>query len=64
MTNSQLQNEIKYQTSISPFRNMLEAGKISSEDYAVIDTILRGKYRPIFVGYISPNSVDNTTNQS
>ena len=55
MTKEQMTAEIKYQTSIAPFRLMLEKGQISTEDYRVIDTILNKKYNPIFVKYISPN---------
>ena len=55
MTKEQMTAEIKYQASITPFRMMLKNGKISKEDYRVIDTILTEKYRPLFVEYISPN---------
>lgn len=55
MTKEQMTAEIKYQASIAPFRIMLKNGQISNEDYRVIDTILTGKYRPLFVNYISPN---------
>ncbi len=60
MTNEQLKSEIFYQASISPFRTMVENAVITREDYAVIDTILREKYSPIFVGFISQNPLDNT----
>lgn len=55
VTKEQMTAEIKYQTSIAPFRIMLKNGQISTEDYRVIDTILTEKYRPIFVQFISPN---------
>lgn len=60
MTNEQLKSESLYQASISPFRTWVENGAITIEDYAVIDTILREKYRPVFVGYISQKSVDKS----
>lgn len=37
---------------------MLSEGLITSEDYAVIDTILHDKYRPIFGSNISENTLD------
>jgi hypothetical protein len=63
MTKEQFDHEILYQASISPFRRMLESKIISEKEYAVIDTILRRKYGPIFVGYISPETVDTIAKQ-
>lgn len=63
MTTEQLECEIRYQASISPFRRMIEKGIISTEDYAIIDTILSRKYRPIFVGCLSKNGVAISENQ-
>ena len=55
VTKEQMTAEIKYQASIDPFRQMLKNGQISTEDYRAIDTILTGKYCPLFIQYISPN---------
>jgi hypothetical protein len=59
----QFDREIRYQASILPFRRLLESKIISDKEYAVIDTILRRKYAPIFVGYIVPNRVDTIAKQ-
>lgn len=40
------QNEITYLITMKLFRKMLESGLISKEEYAVIDTKMREKYRP------------------
>ena len=49
MTTAQMNAELLYQASLSPFKIMLAKSLISEEDYRVIDTIIRGKYSPIFV---------------
>lgn len=59
MTNTQMSKEILYHASLSPFKSMLEKGLISKEDYRVIDTILRGKYSPIFVSESYQIVLDN-----
>lgn len=59
MTTEQLHAEMAYHASLQPFTCLLKDGVISVEDYAKIKTILTNKYRPIFVGYISPNQLDN-----
>ena len=59
MTKEQLQVEMAYHASLEPFTCLLKDGVISEEDYAIIKTILTKKYRPIFVGYISPKQLDN-----
>ncbi len=64
MTNTQMNAEKMYHASISPFKRMLAEGIISDEDYRVIDTILRAKYRPIFVSDIIAKSLDNQAKQS
>lgn len=40
------QNEITYLITMKLFRKMLQSGLISEEEYAVIDTKMREKYRP------------------
>ena len=63
MTQEQLQAEMAYHASLAPFTCLLNDGVISEEDYAKIKTILTNKYRPIFVGYISPKQLDNSAVQ-
>lgn len=59
MTNEQLKSESLYQASISPFRTLVEKGSITFEDYTAIDTMLRKKYSPVFVGHISQKKLIN-----
>lgn len=59
MTNAQLNKEMLYHASLSPFKSMLTDGLISEDDYRVIDTILRAKYSPIFVEKSYRISLDN-----
>jgi hypothetical protein len=49
MTKEQMDTELLYHASLSPFKCMLSEGLISEDDYRVIDTILRAKYSPVFV---------------
>ncbi len=60
MTTAQMNAELLYQASLSPFKTMLAKGLISGEDYRVIDTILQGKYSPIFVDKSYQISLDNS----
>ena len=55
-----LEREMLYHGSLSPFSAMLKSGVISEEDYRVIETILREKYDPVFVGDKPPKQLDNT----
>ena len=50
MTSERLNKEMLYQVSLAPFKVLLSQSVISGEDYRVIDTILRSKYNPVFVG--------------
>ena len=59
MTQEQLQAEMAYHASLSPFTCLLKDGVISTGDYATIKTILTNKYRPIFVGYMPQTELDN-----
>lgn len=59
MTQEQLQAEMAYHASLSPFTCLLKDGVISAEDYAKIMAILTNKYRPIFVGYMLQTELDN-----
>lgn len=55
MTKEQFQREILYHASLAPFHQLLLEGHISRSDYAIIDTILAQKYRPIFVDFTPQN---------
>lgn len=58
MTHEQLQAEMAYHASLSPFTYPLKDGVISAEDYAKIMAILTNKYRPIFVGHMIQTELD------
>ena len=48
MTPEQFERERRYQTVMSIARRMLDAGIYTLEEYRVIDTKMRAKYRPLF----------------
>ncbi|WP_425489196.1 SHOCT domain-containing protein [Caproicibacterium amylolyticum] len=45
------------------YRRPIRKGIISTENYAIIDTIPSRKYRPIFVGCLLGNGVAISENQ-
>ncbi len=47
MNEKQFEAEKNYQAAMLCFRQMLESGKISQEEYEQIDTIMLEKYRPL-----------------
>lgn len=47
MTNEQFDREKRYQASMNMFRTMLKNGLITEEQYAIIDTKMLKKYRPL-----------------
>lgn len=47
MNEEQFEAEKDYQASMLCFKQMLESGKITQEEYEQIDTILLEKYRPL-----------------
>ena len=59
MTTEQMKAELMYHTSLFPFRTLRKKDIITDADYSAIDTILRGKYSPIFVGESYQIEVDN-----
>ena len=59
MTKEQLNKEMLYHASLSPFKAMLKENSITEEDYRVIGIILRAKYSPIFVEKSYQISLDN-----
>lgn len=62
MTKEQLNKEMLYHASLSPFWAMLNSGMISADDYLAIDTILRVQYSPIFVAESYQIPLDNRGN--
>ena len=48
MTNEMLVSEAKYQSSMLMFRNLMNDGVISNEDYIAAEKILKEKYTPHF----------------
>lgn len=55
MDEKQFEAEKNYQASMLCFRQMLEEGKITQEDYAKIDTIMLEKYQPVLGTLFSEN---------
>ena len=47
-----------YQMTMHYVRKMLEKSLISQQEYDAIDTIMRQKYRPIFVTFLEQIGVD------
>lgn len=47
MTEEQFEREKLYQASMNLFKSMLEKGLITKEQYAIIDTKMLEKYRPL-----------------
>jgi len=48
MTREQFDREARYGTAMTAARSMHSRGIINDRDYRKIETIMRGKYRPIF----------------
>ncbi len=55
MSKEQFENERLYQLTMGFVRSLLEKGLISSDDYAIIDTIFLEKYRPSLGTLFSEN---------
>ena len=53
MTREQFHREAAYGTAMSAARSMHGRGIINDRDYRKIETIMRGKYQPIFGGLTS-----------
>ena len=47
MTEEQFEREKLYQASMNLFKSMLEKGLITEKQYAIIDTKMLEKYRPL-----------------
>jgi len=57
MSKTQFQAEKLYYVSLSIAKSMLEKGIIDREVYAIIDTKLLEKYRPVSATLLSGNSL-------
>lgn len=57
MSNEQFEREMLYQASMNLFRAMLKKELISKEQYAVIDTKMLAKYKPLLGTLFSENSL-------
>lgn len=56
MNEEQFEREKLYQASMNMFQTMLKHNLITEEQYSVIDTKMREKYRPIFGTLFSENA--------
>lgn len=55
LTHELFEREKRYRVAMAVAKNMLKEGLISAADYAVIDTIMIEKFRPILVGLYPHN---------
>ena len=56
VTEEQFDREKRYQASMNMFRTMLKNGLITEEQYAIIDTKMLEKYRPLLGTLFSENA--------
>ena len=47
MSKEQFEREKNYRVSLAIAKSMLKKGIITDDDYSIIDTMLKDKYRPI-----------------
>ena len=59
MTEEQFEREKLYQASMNLFKAMLEKDLITEEQYAIIDTKMLEKYRPLLGTLFSKNDLIN-----
>ncbi len=59
MNEEQFEREKLYQASMNLFKAMLEKGLITEEQYAIIDTKMLEKYRPLLGTLFSQNDLIN-----
>lgn len=57
MNKEEMKQTALYEVSMNVFRNWLEKGLITEEEYAIIDTKMREKYRPYFGSLFSDPSL-------
>lgn len=55
MSEEQFEAEKDYQASIYLAKALLQRGLLTEEEYAIIDTKLQEKYRPLFGTLLSEN---------
>ena len=55
MSKEQFEAEKDYQVSLHLAKTLLQKGLLTDEEYAIIDTKLREKYRPLFGTLLSEN---------
>ena len=55
MTKEQFEAEKAYQVSIHLAKTLRQKGLLTDEEYAIIDTKLQEKYRPLFGTLLSEN---------
>ena len=63
MTHADLRNEMLYRAAASLGKGLLEAGLITAEEYAEIDTILIKKYRPYLCGLCSDSACSSPSSE-
>jgi hypothetical protein len=56
MNEDQFEREKLYQATMNMFQGMLKAGVITEEQYAIIDTKMLEKYRPLLCTLFSENA--------
>jgi len=56
MNDEQFQRETAYQATMNMFQAMLKKGLITAEQYAIIDTNMLQKYRPLLGTLFSENA--------
>lgn len=57
MSKEEMKQTAVYEATMNVFRNWLEKGLITEEEYAVIDTKMQEKYRPYFGSLFSDPSL-------
>lgn len=57
MSKEQFEAEKDYQTLIHLARMLLKKGLLTEDEYAIIDTRLQEKYRPLFGTLLSENDL-------
>ena len=55
MSEEQFETEKDYQVSLHLAKTLLQRGLLTEEEYAIIDTKLQEKYRPLFGTLLSEN---------
>jgi hypothetical protein len=57
MSKEQFERERLYQATLAVARTMRRKGLITEDELAIIDTKMRGKYRPLLGGLLSPDAL-------